>query len=231
MIDETPKKPEYKSISLNEINEVINERIEKIEKEFIDGFNFIKNHTRSVTFFGSARTPTTDNDYVTAEKLAARICKELGYSVLTGGSIGIMEAANRGAFNAGGNSLGLNIKLPNEQRENSFLTEAIEFNYFFSRKVCLSFSAEAYVYFPGGFGTMDELFEILTLVQTGKIAKVPIILVGSYFWNNFDAFIKENLLVNKKIDAGDLDFYTITDDEDKIMEIIKNAPIRIGAEH
>ncbi len=231
MTDETQKKPEYELISLKEINEVINKRIEKIDREFKDGFNFIKNHPKSVTFFGSARTISTDNDYLTAERLAGRICKELGYSVLTGGSIGIMEAANRGAFQAGGKSLGLNIKLPKEQRENEFLTERIVFNYFFSRKVCLSFSAEAYIYFPGGFGTMDELFEILTLVQTGKIAKAPIILVGSYFWNNFDSFIKENLLKGKKIADKDLELYTITDDEDKILEIIKSAPVRVGNEH
>jgi uncharacterized protein (TIGR00730 family) len=105
----------------------------------------------------------------------------------------------------------------------------MEFEYFFSRKVCLSYSAESYVYFPGGFGTLDELFEILTLVQTGKIEKVPIILVGSYFWNDLDKFIKEHLLKNKKIDEVDTDLYTITDNEDEILEIIKAAPVRIGA--
>ncbi len=226
-MNKTPKKPEYKLINFKEISQDINQRIDKIEKEFKAGFDFIRNHPRSVTFFGSARTPSVDQDYITAEKLAGRICRELGYSVLTGGSVGIMEAANRGAFTAGGRSLGLNIKLPKEQKTNSFLTEALEFNYFFSRKVCLSFSAEAYVFFPGGFGTLDELFEILTLVQTKKIPSAPVILVGSYFWNNFDAFLRKNLLANKKISESDLSLYEITDDEDKIIEIIKSAPIRL----
>lgn len=230
MPEHQSQKPEYRSISLKEIDDIIGKRIEHITTEFKNGFNFIKKHPRTVTFFGSARTASTHTDYIVAENLARRIATELGYAVVTGGAIGIMEAANRGAFAAGGKSLGLNIKLPQEQKANEFLTDYIEFNYFFSRKVCLSFSAEAYVYFPGGFGTLDELFEILTLVQTGKIARAPIILVGSYFWNQFDTFVRDNLLKNAKIDAKDLDLYTITDDEDAILDIIRGAPIRDGAE-
>jgi uncharacterized protein (TIGR00730 family) len=230
MDKETPRKPQHKEMSFKEIDNALNEKIETIEEEFKNGFNFIKKHPRSVTFFGSARTPEGDRDYVSARSLAKRISEELNYSVVTGGAIGIMEAANRGAFEAGGQSVGLNIELPHEQHKNEYLTDYMNFHYFFSRKVCLSYSAEAYVYFPGGFGTMDELFEIMTLVQTGKIAKVPIILIGSYFWNNLDKFIKENLLEHGKIDADDVDLYTITDNEDEALEIIKNAPIREGVE-
>lgn len=223
-----PRKPAGSRLSFKELENAINDRVEGIEKEFRAGFNFIKKHPRTVTFFGSARTPDGDGDYVFARSLARRINEELNYSVVTGGAIGIMEAANRGAHESGGESLGLNIKLPREQKANNYMTDYMEFHYFFSRKVCLSYSAEAYIYFPGGFGTMDELFEILTLVQTNKIERVPVILVGSYFWKNFDQFIKENLLKNGKIDAGDTSLYTITDNEDEILEIIKSAPIREG---
>lgn len=226
MHDQNPKKPQVNKFTLGDIDEIINKRIETIDNEFREGFNFIKTHNKSVTFFGSARTPESDFDYINARDLAKRIVKELDYAVVTGGSVGIMEAANRGAFEAGGESLGMNIKLPHEQNTNPFLTASMDFQYFFSRKVCLSFSAEAYIYFPGGYGTLDELFEILTLVQTGKIDRVPIILVGAYFWNNLDRFIKENLLLNQKIDKADLDLYKITDNEDEIIEIIKNAPVR-----
>jgi len=227
-MNDKPKKPENKVITFTDIESALNSRVEKIEDEFRDGFNFIKKYNRTVTFFGSARTAESNSDYIQASSLASRISKELGYTIVTGGSIGIMEAANKGATEEGGKSIGLNIKLPHEQSVNKYLTDYIEFNYFFSRKVCLSFSAEAFIYFPGGFGTMDELFEILTLIQTGKVKKTPIILVGSYFWNNFDKFIKENLLGNEKISHGDTDLYAITDNEDEIIEIIKNAPIRIG---
>jgi uncharacterized protein (TIGR00730 family) len=139
-----------------------------------------------------------------------------------------MEAANRGAFEGKGKSLGLNIKLPNEQNSNKYLTEEVDFDYFFTRKVCLTFSAEAYIYFPGGFGTLDELFEILTLIQTGKIEKRPVILVGKDYWNNLDIFIKESLLITEKINEEDTELYTITDNEDEIIELIRNAPIRFS---
>jgi uncharacterized protein (TIGR00730 family) len=139
-----------------------------------------------------------------------------------------LEAGNRGAKENGGKSVGLTIELPKEQAVNPFVESQIDFYYFFSRKVCLSFSAEAYVFFPGGFGTMDEFFEIITLVQTHKIHPVPVILVGSDFWNKFDQFLKKEILKRGAIDQSDLDLYTITDDFEKIIEIIKNAPVRNG---
>lgn len=215
-------------LTLEEINAVIKHRIGNITNEFQAGFDFIKTNTKSVTFFGSARTLETEADYQVARELGKRIATELGYVVITGGGPGIMEAANRGAFENGGKSFGLTIKLPNEQVTNPYLTNNINFNYFFSRKVCMSYSAEAYVYFPGGYGTFDELFEILTLVQTNKIEKVPVILIGSTFWKPFDDFIKNVLLPTEKIDAADVELYTITDNLDEALEIIKNAPVRLA---
>lgn len=215
-------------LTLEEINAVIKHRIGNITNEFQAGFDFIKTNTKSVTFFGSARTLETEADYQVARELGKRIATELGYVVITGGGPGIMEAANRGAFENAGKSFGLTIKLPNEQVTNPYLTNNINFNYFFSRKVCMSYSAEAYVYFPGGYGTFDELFEILTLVQTNKIEKVPVILIGSTFWKPFDEFIKNVLLPTEKIDAADVGLYTITDNLDEALEIIKNAPVRLA---
>ena len=139
-----------------------------------------------------------------------------------------MEAGNRGAHEAGGKSLGLDIQLPHEQNANPYTTDSVSFYYFFSRKVCLSFSAEAYVFFPGGFGTLDEFFEILTLVQTGKITPVPIILFGKSYWKHIDKVIKKLLLKKKLIDPQDPKLYTITDSIDEAVEIIKQAPIRNG---
>lgn len=220
-----------KPITLLEISEAAKKRVTLITQEFTNGFEFVKNYPRSVTFFGSARTKEDESYYNKARELAGRIVKELRYSVTTGGGPGIMEAANRGAFEAGGNSLGLTIELPNEQLDNKYLTDKEDFHYFFSRKVCLSFSAEAYIFFPGGFGTLDEFLEILTLVQTNKIPKAPMILVGTSFWTPLEQFFKGIPLENKMIEEKDLSLYTITDDEDEILKIIKSAPIRLGLKY
>jgi len=220
-----------KTITLLEISESAQKRVALISKEFTDGFEFIKNYPRSVTFFGSARIQDDSEFYNKSKNLAERIVKELRYSVVTGGGPGIMKAANKGAFEAGGNSVGLNIELPREQSTNDYLTDKMEFHYFFSRKVCLSFSAEAYLFFPGGFGTFDEFMEILTLMQTGKIAEAPIILVGESFWNPLREFFKANMISGGYVAEKDLDLFTITDNEDKILEIIKNAPVRMGIEY
>jgi uncharacterized protein (TIGR00730 family) len=217
-----------KPLTLKEIQEDNKERVDRIQEEFSKGFDFIKNCTSSVTFFGSARTPEDDPEYIKCRELAGKISTELQYAVVTGGGPGIMEAANRGAYENEGQSVGFTINLPMEQVTNKYLTDHLGFHYFFSRKVCLSFSAEAFVYFPGGFGTYDELFEILTLVQTNKIEKTPIILFGVEYWTNFLTFIKENLLSKEKIDEQDLELFTITDDINEAVEIIKNAPKRIS---
>jgi len=204
------------------------EKIDTICKELADGFQYIHNYDRSVTFFGSARSKSDDIFYQMAERLAGRIAKELiNYVVVTGGGPGIMEAANKGAFEAGGKSVGFTIELPHEQRDNKYLTGKVDFNFFFSRKIIMSFCAEAYLFFPGGFGTFDEFFEVLTLVQTGKIEKVPIVLVGEEFWRPLDDMIRREMLGHHRtIEAEDIALYTITDDENKIFEIIKNAPVR-----
>jgi uncharacterized protein (TIGR00730 family) len=205
-------------------------RVDRVSEELKNGFTLLKTSTRSVTFWGSARTRPDEKDYQVAERLAARIHKELGYTIVTGGGPGIMAAGNCGAYDAGGKSIGLGIKLPHEQTTNLCLTHHMDFTYFFTRKLCLAFAAEAYVYFPGGFGTLDELFEVLTLVQTKKISPAPvIILVGTSFWKGLDDFIRKQLLKGEKIDPEDVNLYTITDDEDTIIDLIRKAPIRKSA--
>ncbi len=200
-------------------------RFSLINEEFKKGLSFVKQYPRSVTFYGSARFSQEHPMYKKAHGLAFRISKELGFSIITGGGPGIMEAANRGAFEAGGDSLGLNIELPTEQRINPYVKDSVEFYYFFSRKVALSFSANACIFFPGGYGTFDEFFEILELVQTGKIPVVPLILVDSAFWRPLDMYFK-NMLYNeyKTINLEDIELYKITDNDDEILEAVKNAP-------
>lgn len=218
-----------KPLTLEELRESAKERVSLISKEFHDGFEFIKNYEKSVTFFGSSKFEETNKYYKQARSLAKKIVEELGYSVFTGGGPGIMEAANRGAYEAGGDSLGLAIKLPNEQALNPYITDHIEFYYFFSRKVCMTFSAEAFIFCPGGYGTLDEFFEVMTLIQTNKVAPTPAILIGSDFWKPLDEFIRNSL--DKKyqtIDEGDNFLYTITDDESKVLDIIRKVPVKNG---
>ncbi len=228
IINTTPKKSPVEILTRQQLRDTAVERVHLIAEEFTDAFNFISKYPKSVTFFGGTRFNENDKEYAKARSVAARVAKDLNYSVITGGGPGIMEAANRGAFESGGASLGLTIELSNHQIKNDYLTDNIDFYYFFSRKVCMSFSAEAYLFFPGGFGTLDEFYEIITLVQTKKIEKVPIILVGSDFWNPLDALMKKELLGRGTIDQDDLELYCIEDDEDKIVEIIKNSPVRNG---
>lgn len=214
-------------MTLQKVEEAIKKRMAIINQEFSSGFELVKNYPRSVTFFGSSRF-SEDNEYFKqATELSRRIVNDLGYAIVSGGGPGIMEAANKGAFEAGGDSLGLIIKLPVEFKGNRYLTDFREFSFFFSRKVMLSFSAETYIFFPGGFGTMDELFEIITLVQTKKIPRVPIVLIGRKHWEKVDQFIKDALFKEiNAIDEEDMDIYKITDSEDEVIDIIKNAPLR-----
>ncbi len=201
-------------------------RVAEIAKEFTEGFKFLTDYPKSVTFFGSNQTKESDSYYQSARSLSARLVKEFGYSIVSGGGPGIMEAADRGAFEAGGNSLGLLIRLPNEQPVNPFITKSISFYYFFARKVCLSFGAEVFIFYPGGFGTLDEFFELITLIQTKKISNVPLICVGSEFWNKVRDFMHDEMLAHGAIEPEHLNLFTITDSEDEIVNIIKNAPVR-----
>jgi uncharacterized protein (TIGR00730 family) len=200
--------------------------VKQVSQELRAGLNILKKYQKSVTVFGSSRSNANNPHYKDAEDLGYRIAEELQYAVITGGGPGIMTAANRGAKRAGGNSIAITIKLPHEQQTNPYVTEAIDCEYFMTRKSLLNFSAESYVFFPGGYGTLDELFGVLTLIQTNKIPKVPIILIGKDFWNPLKNFLIENVVnVHHTIDAKDIELFTVTDNIDKAIEIIKNAPV------
>lgn len=193
-------------------------RIFKIMAEFVEGFQMLRKYRLSVTFFGSARTHMEKRLYDDATALAGKLAGS-GFAVMTGGAAGIMEAANKGAFEAGGQSVGLNIKLTNEQEPNKFLTDTATFNYFFSRKVMLTFASELYIYFPGGYGTLDELMEILTLVQTNKIKRIPVLLYGKDFWTPLVTFFEESLAQQyKTIDKEDLKLFRVVDTVDEAYE-------------
>jgi uncharacterized protein (TIGR00730 family) len=203
-----------------------NRRASRIAAEFDNGLKFIKKYPKSVTIYGSARFKAGNPHYKDARRLAAKIA-QLGYAVVTGGGPGIMEAANRGAIEVGGDSIGLNIELPNEQILNPYTTDSLSFYYFFSRKTTMSFSSESYIFYPGGFGTLDEFFEIITLIQTKKIRYAPIILLGTDFWTPLDVYIRKQLLeVHGTIAKKDLALYTITDDHDEAIRIVTSAPVR-----
>ncbi len=213
-------------LTKEDVDRDIGRRLSHINREFQIGFNFIKKYPQSVTFFGSARLKENSSYYQQAKELGKALSVK-GYTVITGGGPGVMEAANRGAEENHGESLGLAIRLPDEQVTNPYLSDFREFHYFFTRKVCLTFSAEAYVYFPGGYGTLDEFFEILTLVQTKKIHKVPIILFGSDFWKPICDMFEEHLLEKfDTISPPDIKLYHITDSIADAVNIIKQAPIR-----
>ncbi|PIP55940.1 MAG: TIGR00730 family Rossman fold protein [Candidatus Zambryskibacteria bacterium CG_4_9_14_3_um_filter_42_9] len=216
------------TLTREEMQEVARKRISEILKEFQRGFAFLEDDSKSVTFFGASQFREDNPYYDDARQLASRIVKELGYSVISGGGPGIMEAANKGAFEAGGDSLGLLINLPDGQIVNKYLSKSVGFYYFFVRKVCLSFSAEAFIFYPGGFGTLDEFFEILTLVQTKKITGIPIICVGSEFWNELKGFIEREQLKRGVVNPDDINLFQIVDDHSKIIEIIKRVPVRNG---
>ncbi len=218
------------SLSQEQVHDSATRRVELITKEFSEGFEFLEDYPKTVTVFGSSMITENSPFYEMARSLCKKIAG-IDYSVITGGGPGIMEAANRGAFEAHGRSLGITIKLPHEQTTNSYVTDKIALTYFFARKVCLSFSAEAYIFFPGGFGTLDEFFEILTLVQTKKVESVPIILVGSEYWRPLEKFILNEVLSRGMIDSEDMNLFFIEDNEQKILDIIQKSPIRNGVKY
>lgn len=203
-----------------------NWRIFRIMAEFVDGFEFLYPLRKEVTFFGSARLPEGSQWYEEARKLG-RMLAEHGFTVITGGGPGIMEAGNRGAYEGSGESVGLDIELPEEQRRNAYVKKGIGFHYFFTRKVMLSASAQAYVFFPGGYGTLDEFFEMATLIQTKKMVGVPVICVGEEFWRPLDEWIHVTMLENMEtIDPTDPDIYTIVDSAQEAFELVKASPER-----
>jgi hypothetical protein len=204
-----------------------NWRIFRIMSEFIDGYDFLDTLRSEITIFGSARAQMNDEHYQLAKELGFKLGKE-GYTVVTGGGPGIMEAANWGAYEAGGESVGLDIELATEQRRNQFVTRAIGFHHFFTRKVMLSASAQAYVFFPGGFGTLDEMSEMVTLIQTGKIPRnVPVILVGKSFWMPFVDWVKTEVLTkNRYVKEQDVDLLRVVDTAEEAMKIIRKTTER-----
>lgn len=195
-------------------------RILRIMREFRAGFKLLRKYDKAVSIFGSARNNFDESLYEEATQLAGRL-SEYGFTIVTGGGPGFMEAANRGAYEANGTSVGLNIILPKEQYENPYLTESVSFRYFFTRKVMLAFASQFYIFFPGGFGTLDEFFEILTLVQTKKIDPVPIILIGRDYWEPLLSYIRTVIYEkNKAIHQEDLELYHLVDNADEAFDLI-----------
>jgi len=213
-------------------------RVLRIQTEFVEGFGLLAELPRAVSIFGSARLQPDSPDYVTARELGGALA-DAGWAVITGGGPGIMEAANRGASEAGGLSVGLGIELPFEQSLNEWVDLGLEFRYFFARKMMFVKYAQAFVILPGGFGTMDELFEALTLVQTHKVNQFPVILMGSDFWAPLIAWLRDTFVPRGLISRSDVDLFHVTDDVAEVVRIIDQAfedradkpPVATGREH
>jgi len=206
------------------ISKMLLAKAARFEDELIAGHEAVESYPKTVTFFGSARFTEENEHYQKAREVAAAVCRA-GYTVITGGGGGIMEAGNIGSKDACDCSVGFNIELPHEQALNPNVTHGVNFEFFASRKMSMYFSGEAFIFFAGGFGTLDEFFQILTLMQTHKAPEVPVICVGSSYWNPIDATIKEVLRdQDKTISPEDIDLYTITDDVDEVIRLIKKSP-------
>jgi uncharacterized protein (TIGR00730 family) len=196
-------------------------RIFRIMAEFVEGFEELAKIGPAITVFGSARTESSDKYYKSAEETAFLLAKE-GYAIITGAGQGIMEAANKGAKKGGAVSIGLNIQVPVAQKPNRFVTKLLEFRYFFCRKVMFLKYARASVIFPGGFGTMDEFFETITLIQTQRIDSFPVVLVGNAYWKGLIDWVKKSMLKGKRISEEDLDIFCIVDRPVDVLDAIKN---------
>ncbi len=197
-------------------------RVMRIQAEFVEGFGLLAELGMAVSVFGSARARPDSPEYRVAEEIAGGLARA-GYAVITGGGPGIMEAANKGASGAGGLSVGLGIELPQEQGLNDYVDIGLEFRYFFVRKTVFVKYSQAFVVLPGGFGTLDELFEALTLVQTGKITRFPVVLVGRGYWSGLVTWIRDTLVADGKIGAGDVDLLQIADDPADVVRLIQEA--------
>jgi uncharacterized protein (TIGR00730 family) len=197
-------------------------RVLRIMGEFVEGFEKLGDVYDAVTMFGSARTSSEDPYYAKATE-TARLLARAGFPIITGGGPGIMEAVNRGAVEGGGLSVGCNIELPHEQGTNPFVRRSLYFRFFFVRKVMFLKYSTAFVVFPGGFGTLDALFEALTLIQTGKVRQFPVVLMGEAYWGPLVSWIRQTMVGEGKVDATDLDLFTVTDDPAVAADVIIRA--------
>jgi uncharacterized protein (TIGR00730 family) len=197
-------------------------RVLRIQAEFVEGFGLLAELGIAVSVFGSARSPRESPEYKLAEEISAGLVRA-GYAVITGGGPGIMEAANKGAVEAGGVSVGLGIELPQESGLNNYVNVGVEFRYFFVRKTVFVKYSQAFVVLPGGYGTMDELFEALTLVATGKITRFPIILVGSEYWGGLLTWLREKVLAEGKVHAAELELIQVVDEPEEAVKAITKA--------
>ena len=219
--DDKKIREKFKQKTWNEIKTNDSWAIFKIMSEFVEGFERLSKIGPCVSIFGSARTKSNEQYYKLAENIAFELTKK-GYGVVTGGGPGIMEAGNKGAHRGGGTSVGLNIDLPFEQNDNPYIDsdKSLDFDYFFVRKVMFVKYSQGFVVMPGGFGTMDELFESITLIQTKKIGKFPIVLVGKTYWSGLFEWIKSTLLESGNISPSDLDLIAMVDNEKEVIEVI-----------
>ncbi|HST64842.1 MAG TPA: TIGR00730 family Rossman fold protein [Mycobacteriales bacterium] len=197
-------------------------RVLRIQSEFVEGFGLLAELPAAVSVFGSARTAPDDPEYATGRELGGALARA-GFAVITGGGPGVMEAVNRGASEAGGVSVGLGIELPFEQRLNDWVDIGLNFRYFFARKTMFVKYAQAFVIRPGGFGTLDEMFEALTLVQTRKVTRFPVILVGTDYWSGLISWVRDTLVPSGKVNPADVELLTLTDDIDEVVKIVLEA--------
>jgi len=202
-------------------------RVFRIMGEFVEGFDELATLSRGIAIFGSARTKPDDPEYKAAQETGALLAAQ-GFAVITGGGPGIMEAGNRGAFEAGGLSIGCNIELPFEQKPNAYQTLSLTFKYFFVRKMMFVKYSLAFIIFPGGFGTFDELFEALTLIQTRKIRNFPIVLFGSQYWSGLLDWFRAVVLPEGKISEHDMDMFHVTDSPAEVVEIVVKSQNSLG---
>jgi uncharacterized protein (TIGR00730 family) len=219
--EENKIREKFKQKTWNEVKTNDSWAIFKIMAEFVEGFERLSKIGPCVTIYGSARTKPDHKYYKLAENIACKLTKH-GYGIITGGGPGIMEAGNKGAKRGGGISVGLNIELPHEQHENPYIDDdkVLDFDYFFVRKVMFTKYSQGFVAMPGGFGTMDELFEAITLIQTKKIGKFPIVLVGVTFWTPLIDWLKNTLIEQGNINKEDLNLFSVVDTEDEVLEVI-----------
>lgn len=205
---------------INQLEKQDSWRMFRILGEFVDGFDVLPNYLPAVTVYGSARTPESNPYYQLSMDLGKALVEE-GFTVITGGGPGVMESANRGAFENDGRSIGLNVELPMEQKPNPYLSLSLSFRYFFVRKVMLVKYASAFILLPGGYGTMDELFETLTLIQTRKIKPFPVVLIGKDYWRGLLDWMKERMLGEDMISPEDMDLFHLTDSVEEAISLVK----------